>query len=130
MEHNKNDTSSRQEQLNAQDNQITIISSPIFSWVYKYVFDNDYAFSHDRDTQPVKTQKLILLVDSTYKHVLGGGEGENVTQLVRLSNIFNNTEIVALFKDDTSNYDRKNYPFTGIDSANIGSRTVEIRANY
>ena len=111
-------------------NQITVISSPIFSWVYKYVFKNDFTFSHVRDTQPIKTEKLILLVDSTYKHVIGGAEGENATQLERLRSIFNNTEIVALFKDDTSNYNRKYYPFTGIESANIGSRTEEIRANY
>jgi hypothetical protein len=128
---NTNHKSSNISQSNdSKNNQITIISSPIFSWVYKYVFDNDYTFSHDRDTQPIKTQKLILLVDSTYKHVLGGGEGENATQVERLKNIFNNTEIVALFKDDASNYNRKYYPFTGIDSANIGSRTEEIRANY
>lgn len=113
-----------------QTNQITVISSPIFSWVYKYVFDHNYTFSHVRDTQPVKTQKLILVVDSTYKHVVRGSEGENATQLERLKNIFNNTEIVALFKDDIANYNRKYYPFTGIESANIGSRTEEIRSNY
>jgi hypothetical protein len=113
-----------------QINQITVIGSPIFSWVYKYVFKHDYTFSHDRDTQPIKTQKLILLVDSTYKHVIEGSEGENATQIERLKNIFNNTEIVALFKDDTSDYNRKKYPFFGIESAIIGSRTEEIRANY
>jgi hypothetical protein len=118
---------SHQDRIN---NQTTVISSPIFSWVYRYVFSNNDTFSHVRDTQPIKTQKIILLVDSTYKHVIGGGEGENATQLERLKNIYNNTEIIGLFKDDTSNYFRKYYPFLGIDSANIGSRTEEIRANY
>ena len=128
---NKNHTNINLTYANNDDsNQITVISSPIFSWVYKYVFNHDYTFSHVRDTQPIKTEKLILLVDSTYKHVIGGGEGENATQLKRLMNIYNNTEIVALFKDDTSNYNKKYYPFTGIESANIGSRTEEIRANY
>jgi hypothetical protein len=115
---------------NDYTNQITVISSPTFSWVYKYVFNHDYTFTHVRDTQLIKTEKLILFVDSTYKHVIGGGEGENATQVKRLMNIYNNTDIVALFKDDTSNYNRKFYPFTGIESANIGSRTVEIRTNY
>jgi hypothetical protein len=110
--------------------QITVISSPIFSWVYKYVFNPDNTFAHIRDTQPIITEKLILLVDSTYKHVIEGEEGENATQLKRLMNIYNNTEIVALFKDDPSNYNKKYYPYTGIDSANIGSRTQEIRSNY
>jgi hypothetical protein len=110
--------------------QITVISSPIFSWVYKYVFNHDNTFAHVRDTQPIKTEKLILLVDSTYKHVISGEEGENATQLKRLMNIYNNSEIVALFKDDPSNYNEKYYPYTGIDSANIGSKTQEIRSNY
>jgi hypothetical protein len=110
--------------------QITVISSPIFSWVYKYVFNHDNTFAHVRDTQPIKTEKLILLVDSTYKHVIEGEEGENATQLKRLMNIYNNSEIVALFKDDPSNYNEKYYPYTGIDSANIGSKTQEIRSNY
>jgi 4-amino-4-deoxy-L-arabinose transferase-like glycosyltransferase len=112
------------------DNQITVISSPIFSWVYKYVFNNDNTFTHIRDTQPIKTQKIILLVDSTYKRVISGLEGENATQIKRLMNIYNNTEIAALFKGDTSNLNRKDYPYTGIASASIGSNNQEIRTNY
>ena len=110
-------------------NQITVISSPIFSWIYIYVFDADHIFTHVRDTQPLKTQKMILLVDSTYKHVISGVEGENATQVNRLKNIYSNTDIVALFRDDSSALSRKIYPFTGLDSASIGSVTQEIRSN-
>ena len=111
------------------DNQITVISSPLFSWIYIYVFDANHIFTHDRDTQPITTQKIMLLVDSTYKHVISGVEGENATQVNRLKNIYNNTDIVALFRDDSSKFDRKIYPFTGLDSASIGSVTQEIRTN-
>jgi hypothetical protein len=110
-------------------NQITVISSPIFSWVYKYAFNNPYTFTHVRDTEPIKTQKIVLLIDSTYKHVISGVEGENATQVTRLKNIYNNTDITALFRDDTSEYNRKIYPFTGLDTASIGSITQEIRTN-
>ena len=110
-------------------NQITVIGSPLFSWIYIYVFDANHIFTHDRDTQPIATQKIMLLVDSTYKHVISGVEGENATQVNRLKNIYNNTDIVALFRDDSSKIDRKIYPFTGLDSASIGSVTQEIRAN-
>ena len=127
---NKSHTNSNLSHNDDNTNQITVISSPIFSWVYKYVFNNDYVFTHVRDTQPIKTEKLILLVDSTYKHVISGVEGENATQVKRLMSIYNNTDIAALFKGDTSNFNRKVYPYTGIDSASIGSRTQEIRTNY
>jgi hypothetical protein len=127
---NKNHSNMNPDADNHSINQITVINSPIFSWVYKYVFNNDYTFTHLRDTQPIKTQKIILLIDSTYKHVISGVEGENATQIKRLMSIYNNTEIAALFKGDTSNFNRKAYPYTGIDSASIGSKTQEIRTNY
>lgn len=121
--------SSTNQDNNLHGNQVTVISSPIFSWIYKYVLNQDNIFTHVRDTQPIKTQKLILLVDSTYKHVISQVEGENVTQVNRLNNIYNSTDIVALFKDDSANINRKIYPFTGLDTASIGSVTQEVRSN-
>jgi hypothetical protein len=126
---NKNHSYTNPDSADLSINQITVISSPIFSWVYKYVFNNPYTFTHVRDTEPIKTQKIILLIDSTYKHVISGVEGENGTQIMRLVNIYNNTDITALFRDDTSKYNRKIYPFTGLDTAGIGSITQEIRTN-
>ena len=102
-----------------ESDQITVIASPISSWIYKYVFDNENTFSHFRDTKPIRTSNIILLVDSIYQRVMSKVEGENLTQIDRLKNIYNNTTLVALFKDDESNYDSKIYPYTGI-RANIG----------
>ena len=111
---------------------ITIVMSPIFSWIFKYVFDGNYdTFSHVRDTQPIKSSKILLLVDSTYYHVTSKEEGENITQVERLQKIFNSTSIAALFSDSSSmKFDRKIYPYPGLSSSFIGSRTQEIRTNY
>lgn len=114
--------------INGRD-KITVITGPLYSWVYKYVFGHQYTFSHIRDTQPIKTEKIILLVDRLYKRVITG-EGENQTQVIRLSNIYNNTDVVAVFEKLPANYTKKNYPFTGIDSADSELTTSEIRANY
>ena len=110
--------------------KITVISDPIYSWVYKYVLDNPYTFSHVRDTQPLKTEKIILLIDPVYKRVVSKNESENQTQAARLSNIYNNTDVAALFSKLPANYSKKIYPFTGIDSADSGLTTSEIRKNY
>ena len=123
------DHSDENQDFDHSDNPITVITSPLFSWIYIYVFDANHIFTHDRDTQPITTQKIMLLVDSTYKHVISGVEGENATQVNRLKNIYNNTDIVALFKDDSSKFDREIYPYRGLDSASIGSATQEIRTN-
>jgi len=110
--------------------KITVISGPIYSWIYKYVFDNHYTFSHVRDTQPLKTEKIILLIDPLYKRVVSKNESENQTQAARLSSIYNNTDVAALFGKLPANYSKKIYPFTGIDSADSGLTTSEIRKNY
>ena len=110
--------------------QLTVISAPIYSWVYKYVLDHENTFSHIRDTQPIKTENVILLVDSTYKRLVSRSEAENQTQLTRLNGIYNDTEVSALFGKLPANYSKKNYPFTGIDSADSGLTPSEIRKNY
>ena len=109
---------------------ITVITGPIYSWIYKYAFDNEHTFSHIRDTQPIKTEKIILLVDPLYNRLTLRSEAENETQLSRLSNIYNNTEVAALIAKLPATYSKKNYPYTGIDSADSGLATSEIRKNY
>lgn len=115
---------------NDMSEQLTVISAPIYSWVYKYVLDHENTFSHIRDTQPIKTENVILLVDTTYKRLASRSEAENQTQLTRLSGIYNDTEVSALFDKLPANYSKKNYPFTGIDSADSGLTRTEIRKNY
>lgn len=110
--------------------QLTVITGPIYSWVYKYVFDHENTFSHIRDTQPIKTENVVLLVDSTYKRLVLRSEAENLTQVARLNGIYNDTEVSALFGKLPASYSKKNYPFTGIDSADSGLTPSEIRKNY
>jgi hypothetical protein len=119
------------EDKNSNDgHQVTIITGPIYSWIYKYVYHNEATFSHIRDTQPIRTDKIILLVDSLYKRLTSRSEAENQTQLTRLSGIYNNTELAALFEKLPASYSKKSYPFTGIDSADSGLTASEIRKNY
>ncbi len=114
---------------NATGDEITVISGPLYSWIYKYVFDNKNTFSHIRDTQPIKTEKIILVIDPVYKRAISG-TAENQTQSMRLSSVYNNTFIAALFEKLPANYTKKDYPFTGIDSSDSGLTTTEIRKNY
>ncbi|NOJ29254.1 MAG: hypothetical protein DA328_03700 [Nitrososphaeraceae archaeon] len=115
--------------IDAENNNLTVIASPISSWIYKYVFKNDNAFSHIRDTKPIKTSHILLLVDNAYKNIISN-QDENMTQIDRLIRIYDNTTKVAEFNIDVSDYNRKNYPYSGINSAVIGSRSHEIRTNY
>lgn len=109
---------------------ITIVASPANSWLFKYVFENQHTFSHVRNTEPIKTDHVILVVDSTYKHVVSKTEGENLTQILRLENLYNNTDVIAIFRDRWPDPTLRFYPYTGLELATIGSKIHEIRANY
>jgi hypothetical protein len=116
--------------FNNTKDSVTIISGPIYSWIYKYALGDQYAFSHIRDTQPITTEKIILVVDPMYKRVVANSDTENQTQAARLINIYNNSDVAVVFEKLPANYSKKTYPFTGIDSADSGLTTTEIRKNY
>lgn len=116
--------------FNNTKDSVTIISGPIYSWIYKYALGDQYAFSHIRDTQPINTDKIILVVDPMYKRVVANSDTENQTQATRLMSIYNNSDIAVVFEKLPANYSKKIYPFTGINSADSGLTTTEIRKNY
>jgi hypothetical protein len=115
---------------NNTKDRVTIISGPIYSWIYKYVFGDQFAFSHIRDTQPINTEKIILVVDPIYKRAVAKSDTENQTQAARLIGIYNNSDVAIVFEKLPANYSKKTYPFTGINSADSGLTTTEIRKNY
>jgi len=115
---------------NGTTNDITVISSPVFSWLWKYVFNHDHSFSNVRDTQSIKTGKILIASDYTYRLVVNRAVSENETQVERLKNLYDNSHRVVLFRELPSEYMKRDYPFAGILSAKTGSLTTEIRTNY
>lgn len=113
-------------QNGGEKGKITIIASPIFSWLFKYVFNNEDTFTHIRDTRDIETENLVMVVDAVYHQIISGNEGENKSQIDRLQKIYNDTEIIALFKSDWSTT-RDDYPYNGMEAAGTRTRTVEIR---
>jgi hypothetical protein len=116
----------------SDDGDITIISSPIYSWTFDYVFHRSHVFSHDRDTQPIQTKKVLLIVDGTYKRVLSKIEGEDEKQVKRLEMLYNSTDTIATYDDDTTRYEHNNnyYPYASMSENRIGGGGIEIKANY
>jgi hypothetical protein len=120
----------RQEITNDKYNP-TVISSPIYSWIFKYVFDMDNVFAHIRDSsQSIKTNEILLITDSTFHHVLSNvGEDKNHIELIKT--IYNNrTYPIASFRDSVIAYDTRNYPYVNMREADIGGGQVIVQANY
>ena len=109
----------------------TVISSPIYSWIFKYVLDKDHVFAHIRDSsQPIQTKQILLITDSTFQHVLFN-TGEDKSQIQLIKTIYNNTtQPIASFRDTVIAYDTRNYPYINMREADIGGGQVIVQTNY
>ena len=108
----------------------TLISSPIYSWIFKYIFDRDHVFAHIRDSsQPLQTRQILLIVDATFHHILSN-EGEDTKQVELIKTIQNNTYPIASARDTVIRYDMNVYPYTSMREADIGGGQIVIQANY
>jgi hypothetical protein len=108
----------------------TLISSPIYSWMFKYILDRDHVFAHVRDSsQQLQTKQILLIVDATFFHVLGN-EGEDPKQIELIKMIYNNTYPIASFRDTVIRYDMRDYPYTSMREADIGGGQIVVQATY
>ena len=116
--------------LSSRDkDDITTISAPEYSWIFKYAFDNINSVQ-TRDSTTIKTEKILLMVDRSYLSIVSTGpkvEVEDEKQIERLQSIYNNSNsCVALMNSENTATDQ--YPFTNIQDC--FTRTEEIRTNY
>jgi hypothetical protein len=116
----------------ATEGEVTIISSPMYSWLFKYPFEEKNVFSWFRDSsQPISTERILLAVDTNYEGWIENRQGrEDPNQITLIEGIYNNTNTRAEFDANTITYNRNTYPYTGIGHARIGASDVEIRTNY
>ena len=104
----------------------TVVSNPIYSWIFKYVFDKDHIFSDYRDMLyfPINTAKSRVLLIADPRFTLDIGNENN--QL--LHELYSNTSTIATFKGKVTNFDLGLYPYTSMVENYEGSE-VAIRLN-
>jgi hypothetical protein len=111
---------------------ITIISGPIYSWIFRYVFNQDHVFSHPRDSSQPITKRIVLMDDTAYRHVLSEAlakkEIEDKKQIEMLNKLYNNTNIIASFVDNGVQYNYRLYPYISI--IDCLSSNIQVRMNY
>ena len=105
---------------NNNNSDLTLISSPVYSWIFRYIFNRQHVFSDYRDLLylPVDTKKILLIADPHFKSNFGSG--------VELRDIYENTTVIKNFKGDVFNYDLHKYPYTSMVKSYEGS-IIEIR---
>jgi Dolichyl-phosphate-mannose-protein mannosyltransferase len=102
-------------------NKITLVSSPVYSWVFRYLFEEDkYVYPDYRFVlfSPIHNGKAVLISDPHFISNKGSD--------TRLERLYSNTESIVLFKNAIDNANRNKYPFTSLLVNNAGSK-VEIR---
>ena len=100
---------------------ITVIGSPRYFWIPRYIFDKDYFYKGYTSTTPVVTSKNIIVADRGFRNTLSGNEV--------MQELNNNTSIVARFSEKKANYDVKEYPYTNMKYSYPDPR-IEVRSSY
>jgi hypothetical protein len=109
---------------------VTVVTSPIFSWILKYVFKNDHISSHIRDSQPLQTDKVLLIADGIYKTFILKETQEDEKQFGRIRIIYDNTRTISKFdkSNDYYNLVKNIYPYDNI-IRHAWSNEIDVRAN-
>ena len=105
---------------------VTVISGPNYSWIFKYVFKEDNILDNFRDRSPIDTDKFIMMTDLPYKTFL---RRDNTDRSERLETLYDNTVSIAKFEGNASEYDFDKYPYFSIRQGRSGSE-VDIRSSY
>jgi hypothetical protein len=104
----------------------TVISNPIYSWIFKYVFNEEHVLSDYRDMLyfPVDTAKsrVLLIDDPRFKLDIRNEDNKLLHEL------YSNTSTIATFKGEVTNFDLGLYPYTSMIENYEGSE-VTIRMN-
>jgi hypothetical protein len=111
-------------QQDKDSNDLTIVSSGSYSWIFRYVLDVPYVFNNFRDNQPI-AKKIILITDGTFTRFLNGHSDKRSE---RLRAIYAETESIAKFKIKQQ-YDYDKYPNLNIKRSNKGFN-IDVRSNY
>jgi hypothetical protein len=119
-------TSSYLEEGDGNEKNLTVISNPVYSWIFKYVFDEDNIMSDYRDliyfSIDTSRSGVLLIDDPRFKLDMGIENNQLLQELQR------NTSSVANFKGKVTNFDLGLYPYTSMIENYEGSE-VTIRLN-
>jgi hypothetical protein len=104
----------------------TVISSPVYSWIFKYPLKEDHVLSDYRDIFyfPVyKGDSTILLVDEPRFKLDIGNEDNRL-----LNTLYSKTTTIAIFKGSVTDFDLGLYPYTSM-AVNYEGSEIGIRVS-
>jgi hypothetical protein len=125
------------ENNNTLDNYSTvIISSPIYSWIYKFIYNYNNTFpSYTENKEVKKENKVILVLDRYFRDfIVNNVESRNkswnsdLSTSANLHKAFVGLNSSKYFNGTANDYDMWQYPYTSM-RFNLGGSPVEIRTD-
>ena len=112
----------------------TIISSPVYSWVFKYVFNyGERAHASYLENESVTTEHVVLIVDRYFRDYMAAeyqsfqnGDTKTRSDFEQLVRIDDGARTLATFEGVSSKYNRFIYPYTSL-GYNFGGSPVEVK---
>ncbi len=103
------------------DNKTTILASPVYSWIFSYVFHKQNVFSDYSLAlfEPITTEKVVLVADQHYVMV-------DMSRGKQLEQLYNDSKTVATFVGNTQVYNISLYPYTSL-KVNYEENPIMIR---
>jgi hypothetical protein len=104
----------------SKNHDITLVSNPIYSWIFRYVFDEDHVYPDYRGPlfDPIQTKRVLLIADPHFQADIPSAE--------KLQMIYNSTTNIAIFSGEVRKFDHHTYPYTSM-ALNYDGSKVEIR---
>ena len=128
---NKNTASSN----NIGNDRLTIVSSQIYSWIFRYVFDDANALNY-RDYSKINSTKYLLILDRYFSGYISpqdtdksvNDSSDRKSSHVKDLQLLNkNSKRIATFKGNIQNIDYGKYPYNGNSMAYAGGVRTIIR---
>ncbi|HYF99963.1 MAG TPA: glycosyltransferase family 39 protein [Candidatus Saccharimonadales bacterium] len=115
---------------------IVIIASPIYSWIYKFVYlYEDTFYSYTDNTEIKNGSKIILVLDRYFRDYLANNLesrnkswNENLGTSDKLYKVIGELNSSKYFTGTSRNFDFYQYPYTSM-RFNLGGSPIEIRSN-
>ena len=102
--------------------QITLVSNPAYSWIFKYIWAMDNVLNQFNDFghEPVRTNKILLISDA---------ESESFDRNTkRLRTLYENSTQLLKIRGPINNFNVDIYPYTSMEDVNFeGLYDMEVR---
>ena len=109
--------------------KVTIIAGDTrYFWIPQLVFHKDYDYKWFWSIEPLKAEKVLLIVDEYFTYLVSSSNNINKEYVKQMQAIYNSTHTISAFKRTTDIYNPNAYPYTSM-RENWLPLILEMRTN-